>query len=107
MKKGIRLLAPMCAVSIIMAVGVVVALPQTNDLGIFTNEGSVGVTPPGCKAHSTRLKGEYTITGGGANMWAATDAFYFVWKKISGDISLPPTSSGLVQAPQSIARRCS
>ncbi|MGC0773832.1 MAG: hypothetical protein WB543_12935 [Candidatus Acidiferrum sp.] len=88
MKKGIRLLAPMCAVSIIMAVGVVVALPQANDLGIFTNEGSVGTTPPGCKAHYDSAKGEYTITGGGANMWAATDAFYFVWKKVSGDISL-------------------
>ena len=61
---------------------------QTNDLGAFTNEGSVGQTPPGCKAKYDAAKGEYTITGGGANMWATTDAFYFVWKKASGDLAL-------------------
>ena len=88
MKKSMRPLAPICALSVVMALAVVVVLPQTNDLGIFTNEGSVGATPPGCKAHFDPAKGEYTITGGGANMWAATDAFYFVWKKVSGDVSL-------------------
>lgn len=77
-----------CALSIVMALGVAVALPQTNSLGIFTNEGSVGQTPPGVKAQYDAAKGEYRITGGGANMWGATDAFYFVWKKVSGDITL-------------------
>jgi TolB protein len=77
-----------CAFAIVMAAGVTVALPQASDLGVFTNEGSVGQTPPGCKAVYNASKGEYRITGGGANMWAATDAFYFVWKKVSGDITL-------------------
>src|SRR5262252_8574591 len=31
---------------------------------------------------------EYTVTGGGSNMWFSADAFYFSWKKVSGDISL-------------------
>jgi TolB protein len=70
------------------ALGAVVALPQTNALGIFTNEGSVGQTTPGCKAQYDASKGEYRITGGGANMWGAADAFYFVWKKVSGDVTL-------------------
>jgi hypothetical protein len=66
-----------------------VALTQTkNDLGIFTDEGSVGQTPPGCKASYDRAKGEYRITGGGENIWASADAFYFVWKKMSGNLSL-------------------
>jgi TolB protein len=77
-----------CAFAIVMAAGVTVALPQASDLGVFTNEGSVGQTPPGCKAVYNASKGEYRITGGGANMWAATDAFHFVWKKVSGDITL-------------------
>ena len=77
-----------CALSIVMALGVAVALPQTSSLGIFTNEGSVGQTPPGVKAQYDAAKGEYRITGGGANMWGAADAFYFVWKKVSGDLSL-------------------
>ncbi len=77
-----------CALSIVMALGVTVAWPQTSSLGIFTNEGSVGQTPPGGKAQYDAAKGEYRITGGGANMWGAADAFYFVWKKVSGDVSL-------------------
>lgn len=77
-----------CLCSAVMALGVAIALPQANDLGVFTNEGSVGQTPAGCKAQYDAAKGEYRITGGGANMWAATDEFYFVWKKVSGDVTL-------------------
>ncbi len=77
-----------CALSIVMAMGVAAAWLQTNGLGIFTNEGSVGQTPPGGKAQYDAAKGEYRITGGGTNMWGATDAFYFVWKRVSGDVSL-------------------
>jgi TolB protein len=61
---------------------------ETSELGIFTNESSVGQTPPGCKAHYDAASGEYRITGGGANVWGAEDAFYFVWKKASGDMTL-------------------
>ncbi len=31
---------------------------------------------------------EYRIAGGGANIWASTDAFHFVWKRLSGDVTL-------------------
>jgi hypothetical protein len=71
-----------------MVIAAEVALAQTSNLGLFTNEGSVGQTPPGCKATYDAEKGEYRITGGGANMWNAVDAFYFVWKKVSGDLTL-------------------
>ena len=71
-----------------MLLGAFLASAQTKDLGIFTNEGSVGQTPPGSQARYDPIKGEYTITGGGANVWAASDAFYFVWKKASGDVTL-------------------
>jgi TolB protein len=79
---------PACALLVVMALAATVALSQASSLGIFTNEGSVGQTPPGGKAQYDAAKGEYRITGGGANMWGATDAFYFVWKKASGDFSL-------------------
>ncbi|MGH9741996.1 MAG: hypothetical protein ACRD51_06545 [Candidatus Acidiferrum sp.] len=88
MSREKRLFLIFCVASSVMAFGALMVAAQANDLGIFTNEGSVGITPPGCKAHYDSAKGEYTITGGGANMWAATDAFYFVWKKVSGDVSL-------------------
>jgi TolB protein len=68
--------------------GIGVARAQTADLGIFTNQGSVGQTPPGVAAHYDAEKGEYRITGGGANVWGIADAFYFVWKKAAADITL-------------------
>lgn len=82
MKWNIRLL---CAVMISNAF---IALAETKNLGIFTDEGSVGQTPPGGKVVYDPAKGEYRITGGGANMWGAVDAFHFVWKKASGDVTL-------------------
>lgn len=63
-------------------------LAQTTDLGIFTNQGSVGQTPAGGNAQYDAVKGEYRIAGGGANVWGTSDAFYFVWKKASGDVTL-------------------
>src|SRR5580693_7221683 len=88
MLRGEKSLVRSGTLSLVMALGAAVALPQANDLGVFTNEGSVGQTPAGCKAVYDAAKGEYRITGGGANMWAATDAFYFVWKRASGDVTL-------------------
>jgi TolB protein len=76
------------AFCLLIALGAAVAAPQSSDLGIFTNESSVGQTPPGSKAHFDASKGEYRITGGGANVWGPSDAFYFVWKKVSGDMTL-------------------
>lgn len=31
---------------------------------------------------------QYRITGGGANIWGDKDAFHYVWKSVSGDLSL-------------------
>ncbi len=61
---------------------------QSSDLGIFTNQGSVGQTASGTTAHYDAAKREYRVTGGGANVWGTSDAFYFVWKKASGDVTL-------------------
>jgi TolB protein len=81
----LKIAAAVCAMVII---GASAALTQTSDLGIFTNAGSVGQTPPGCAARFDPATGAYTITGGGANVWEKVDAFYFVWKQASGDMML-------------------
>jgi catechol 2,3-dioxygenase-like lactoylglutathione lyase family enzyme len=57
-------------------------------VGIFTNQGPVGDATPGGKAEFDAVKQEYRITGGGANVWETTDAFYFIWSRLAGDISL-------------------
>jgi len=62
-------------------------------LGLFTDQSDIGPpsTPgPGTAAFDPEKK-SYTVTGGGDNMWAATDAFHFVWKRMSGDVTLAAT----------------
>jgi TolB protein len=57
-------------------------------VGIFDSDGSVGATPKQGSVEYNAAAGEYRVTGGGANIWAAVDAFHFVWKRISGDVTL-------------------
>jgi WD40 repeat protein len=57
-------------------------------LGIFEGQSDDGnVTPPGNFVYDPTA-GSYTITAAGANLWSTIDAFHYVWKKVSGDISL-------------------
>jgi regulation of enolase protein 1 (concanavalin A-like superfamily) len=55
-------------------------------VGIFDSDGAVGETKGSVEYNAAA--GEYRVTGGGANIWAATDAFHFVWKRLSGDVTL-------------------
>ena len=71
--------------ALLMLIGAPLAAQQPAT-GIFDGRGDVGVTP---KAGSVEFTGgEYRVTGGGANTWAADDAFYFVWKRVTGDVTL-------------------
>jgi len=47
----------------------------------------------------TARKKTYRITPSGENIWGAADALHYVWKKVSGDVSLTasvsfPTTTG-------------
>jgi len=81
-----RPLILLCAAIAIVGAGLCIA--QSNNVGIFNDQGSVGQTPPGVKAQYDAAKREYEITGGGANIWGTNDAFYFLWRKASGDMTL-------------------
>ena len=64
------------------------AAPSTEPLGVFENHTDVGtVRPPGSVVYDAVMQ-NYTVTGGGWDMWLAADAFQFVWKKVSGDVTL-------------------
>lgn len=49
------------------------------DIGTCARPGSV---------RYDEAQGSYTVAGGGANMWFTNDAFHFVWKQVSGDVTL-------------------
>jgi Tol biopolymer transport system component len=57
-------------------------------LGIFEGQSDVGaVTPPGA-ARFDPATDTYTLNSAGANLWGPADAFHFLWKKFSGDVTL-------------------
>src|SRR5258707_14004357 len=47
-----------------------------------------GGLPPPEPLVSERARHPYPFTAAGANLWSTVDAFHFVWKKVSGDVSL-------------------
>jgi hypothetical protein len=61
---------------------------EGSTLGVFEAHGDVGtVGKPGSAEYDAATK-SYTVGGSGENMWFATDAFHFVWKRATGDVSL-------------------
>ena len=57
-------------------------------IGEFESHTDVGDVRRAGKVELNSVRGAYTVTGGGANMWFTNDAFQFVWKKVSGDVTL-------------------
>jgi Tol biopolymer transport system component len=64
------------------------ALPAAETIGIFEGHADVGGPKRGGSAQFSSPQHAYSIAGGGKNMWFTNDALHFVWKKISGDVSL-------------------
>jgi hypothetical protein len=68
-------------------------------IGIFENQSDIGgPLVPGSASYDPATK-QYTIRSAGYNIWYQRDEFRFLWKKISGDISLAadpsfPTAEG-------------
>jgi len=67
------------------------ALGQTGKLGIFTNAADVGnPTTKGSTAYDSAT-GQYKITGAGMNMWTNADQFQYVYREMSGNMSIAAT----------------
>ncbi len=60
---------------------------SNGQLGIFEAQQDIGTNPKGGTAEYDAAKAEYRVTGGGANIWAKTDAFQFLYRKVSGDFT--------------------
>jgi len=60
----------------------------TAPIGSFEEHGDVGTVLHAGSVEFDASKGNYTIAGSGENMWFAADGFQFVWKKVSGDVTL-------------------
>jgi TolB protein len=64
---------------------------QQNNLGFFRGNTEVGDPKiKGSVVYNTGSQ-EYTLEGSGVNMWANSDQFNFLWKKITGDFMITAT----------------
>lgn len=57
-------------------------------IGIFDGQSDVGSALVPATAAFDGAKQQYTINSAGYNVWYSRDEFRFLWKKMSGDISL-------------------
>lgn len=65
--------------------------PSTNfdtPIGIFEGQSDIGsALVPGSASYDPQTK-QYTVNSAGYNIWYTRDEFRYLWKKISGDVSL-------------------
>jgi len=57
-------------------------------IGVFQGQSDIGSpVVPGSASYTAQTK-QYTITSAGYNIWYSRDEFRYLWKKMSGDVSL-------------------
>ncbi len=57
-------------------------------IGLFDGQSDIGAAVvPGSSEYDAGTK-QYTITSAGYNIWYSRDEFRYLWKKMSGDVSL-------------------
>ncbi len=86
MRKSNRTLTVLAMASLwICAISLYGARP---DLGLFSDHADVGDAGKPGSVEFDAAKGSYLVAGSGENMWFAKDAFHFVWKRVTGDVSI-------------------
>ena len=68
-------------------------------IGIFEGQSDVGAALVPSSASFDPATNQYTINSAGYNIWYTRDEFRFLWKKMSGDISLAADASFPIAAP--------
>jgi hypothetical protein len=69
------------------------AITYNEPVGIFVNQTDVGAAlVPGDARYDPADK-SYTITSGGYNIWYTRDEFRYLWKRMSGNVSLAASVS--------------
>jgi TolB protein len=64
------------------------AQSKAKALGMFEGQSDIGkVVPAGTLAYSPSAS-TYTVSAAGWDLWSTNDGFHYVWKKLSGDLSL-------------------
>ncbi len=57
-------------------------------VGEFDGQADVGSEAPAGTGQFDKATGEYKVSSGGENIWGKHDDFHFVYRKLSGDVTL-------------------
>jgi hypothetical protein len=69
----------------------VFAQGSSGSLGLFTHAADVGHPAIAGSTTFDAARGEYRMTGAGANIWAKDDQFQFAWREVTGDFTMTTT----------------
>ncbi len=61
---------------------------DNSKIGIFDGQSDVGAALVHGSSSYNEKTNQYTITSAGYNIWYTRDEFRYIWKKMSGDVSL-------------------
>ncbi len=77
-----------CAALLCLPAQAALAQDGGQRIGIFDGRADIGETAIPGVARFDAAAGTYIVTAAGENMWTDHDAFYLLWKKVSGDVQL-------------------
>jgi TolB protein len=81
--RALRLMAVAC-----MAIACLTGICAAGNFGLFDLNSDVGATAQKGRGELDGLGRKYRVAGGGADIWGKADAFHFLWKKVSGDMTV-------------------
>jgi hypothetical protein len=96
-------IAPLVLATVLSACA---ALTGPGGPGIFSGQSDVGrLSRPGTAAYDA-ARDAYTVGSSGANMWFAEDDMHFVWRKVTGDVSIAAGVAFLGESKQAHRKAC-
>ena len=85
-------MSPVRVIQVVSALFVALVAGRTSSaaatVGVFEAAQDIGKPTRSGAAQFQSDGNRYVVSGGGSNMWFASDALHFVWKQVSGDASL-------------------
>ncbi len=67
---------------------IIISCEEKSSLGIFTANNDIGNVKYTGSVKFNSQDSTYRVSGGGTNMWFNNDELHYVWKEITGDVSI-------------------
>src|SRR5262245_15476269 len=85
-----RRYTPVAVLALLIVPSTIGALAQgvASPVGVFEGRTDVGKVLHAGTVVFDAAKKSYALTASGHNMWATEDGFHYVWKRVSGDVSI-------------------